>query len=257
MPRFELDRPPVVRVRMTIYFEELASLVLSQVAGFVVETRNAYPDVSERFPLPRISDTNGDEGYASSFSGLPFPLVTMTAADSESEISFQADRFSLTWKFDPRESNKHYPGFKALKAELNSSFRRFADSIAAAGFGLSGLSSQVLYRNSVTELPGAGLALFLLTGRDDMTASHVTDDRTYAGTRIRFPANDERVRRSVSAGVDSPDDDSTMLWIKVSSESEELGAFELLEDAHAELIRRFIQFTPDWLRTSWGDGGSY
>lgn len=250
--RLRLARPPVIRVRTTIYFAEVENLTLSELAPFVVEMSQSYPSISEQFPLPPIGDDGSVVGFASRSSGLPMPLVSMVA-DSENEISFQADRLSLSWNFDPLKPDKIYPGFELLREELWQAFSTFEEQLQSLGHQLAIQASQVLYRNSVNELPGAGVALYLLTGLENITARHITDDRTYAGARLRFPANEGGIRRSVAAGVDSSSDETTVLWIKVLSRpAGSESAFVLLDDAHDESIRRFIQFTPGWLRETWG-----
>ncbi|RFA12181.1 hypothetical protein B7R22_17285 [Subtercola boreus] len=244
------------RVRMTFFFKELAALQVTSLSAFIDNLRSAMPDVSEEFPLPMRDDATGVGVFVSSRTALPFPLISFRDPSTGRGIHFQADRFSLTWEFYGEGEEKRYPGFVDLREQFVIAYGKFCTAIGEQMGAIPDVTgAQCLYHNAISEIPGAGLALYLLTGRDDLTAREVIRNRTYAGARVRFPLLGP-IESKVSAGVDTPSDDESDLWIKVSSATPESDSslrdpYDLLDEAHDVLIRHFIQFTPEWLREQW------
>jgi len=255
--RFELNAPPVRRVRMTLYFKEMDELRVSALSNFIEELRGAYPEIREQFPLASRPTEDSSPGvFVSSRTAMPFPLLSFANPESGQVVSFQSDRFSLAWNFGNESDDSHYPGYESLRDQLARLFKIFSEAVhGQLGEMPVANRSQCWYLNSVNELPGAGLALYLLTGQEDVTARAGLQSRTYAGARVRLNVESDGLVKRVSAGVDSPNDDETTLWIRVTSEAEatDPDALDLLDSAHDELIRNFVQFTPNWLRSKWGE----
>jgi uncharacterized protein (TIGR04255 family) len=254
MQAFALERPPVTRVRATVFFEHIAGLRLTGLSGFLQAFKGEFPLVKEQFPIPSLDDRTG-EGEFVALESLPLPLVIMEAVDGNRELSFQSDRFSLSWRFDTDAGNpKEYPGFEVLRAQLARAYEAFRSEVTSLGHPVTFARAQCLYHNELTEIPASGIALYLLTGREELTARELFASRTYSGVRVRYPLKDNAYDVRVSAGVDSETEQSSDLWIKVSVSADdhpdELG---LLNYAHDRLIEQFIAYTPPWLRESWGE----
>lgn len=242
---------------MTLYFNEIDGLRVSGLSAFIEQLRLSYPEIQEQFPLAAVLKKDDDPGvFVSARTAMPFPFLSFSDPKTGQIVSFQSDRFSLTWNFGNESGDNHYPGYVSLRDQLATLFESFSVAVNdQSGETPVVVRSQCRYYNSVTELPGTGLALYLLTGREDLTARDALQSRTYAGARVRIQVETDGLSSKVSAGVDSPNDDETVLWFNVVSESEqaERGGFDLLDGAHDELIKSFVQFTPTWLRDKWGE----
>lgn len=248
--RFDLVRPPVTRVRLGLYFEPIPDLSLSRVAGFVAQVATDFPTIQERLPLLSPWNTDNLASVLVSESGQPpFPLVTMTTSSGNTEIGFQGDRFTLAWSFDGAEPG--YPGYPILREQLAEMFGLFCGAVEAGiGMPVSPIKAQCFYLNTLTEMPGAALAVYMLTGQEDVTPRALLDRRRYVGSRVTFTPPSPDVE--VEAGVDSESDDASTLWIRATAEAEG-DALVSLDTAHDALIDQFIALTPDWMRQGWND----
>jgi len=247
---FRLRRPPVTRVRLGLFFEPLEDIGVTDASEFVANFRPSFPDVVERLPLLSWQEDPQPGSVLVRANSTPaFPLVSMTSATGDREISFQADRFVLAWTFD--EGAGPYPGYDELSAQLRGMFDEFSAVLVAGGVPpLRVHQAQCFYLNTVRELPGTALAVYLLTGEERVSARDLLSGRTYAGARVRLPL-EAALPAQLQAGVDSESDDAAILWLRVTVDNPDDEATDPLDLAHDLLIERFVSLTPNWLREDW------
>jgi hypothetical protein len=175
---------------------------------------------------------------------MSLPQVEMTSANGDRSLEFQADRFSLSWRFHEGTS---YPGFDVLHEEIAERFAQFTTHVTKAfGGAIDVRRAGCFYSNEITEIPGPALAAFLLTGTEAVSSASLLNQRTYVGARISETVGS----CAVEVGLDVSSDEICTYWLRSTSASTD-ETTSLLEEAHGTLIERFVGLTPAWLVQEW------
>ncbi|MEV7571528.1 TIGR04255 family protein [Pseudarthrobacter sp. NPDC089323] len=249
MDEFQLKRPPVSRVVLSIFFELDFALQVTQVSEFVADVKRDFPNVSER--PPSLSWKNGDDGPVGIVrpdGQWPFPTLVFSS-DSEYSLLIHSDRLLLTWE----SAGGEYPGYKAMKEELNVRFASFNAALEGLG-NLSIGRFQCLYDNSVLSMSAVQLATGVLTSWK--YEGENSDANEYVGARLEYRHQDRTDNLNCTVAVDgSPSDGELSLWLKASRDrpDDEPNSIDGLDIAHQELIDRFRQSTSEELRREWGE----
>lgn len=239
---FRLRRPPVTQVRLTLFFVKRDELRLTGITGLIDEFSRVYPNVEERLPLLGWEEESQSEAMVE--LSMSLPQVEMTSENGDRSLEFQADRFSLSWRFHEGAS---YPGFEVLHAEIAARFGQFTTHVTKAfGGAIHVRRAGCFYSNDISEIPGPALAAFLLTGSEAVSSASLLNQRTYVGARVSETVGN----CAVEVGLDASSDEISTYWLRSTSDAIS-ETTDLLEEAHGTLIERFVGLTPAWLVQEW------
>lgn len=247
--------PPVVGVRLVVFFRASRLLASADTAEFVARSRKEFPTVSQSPPNGPIFPEAGPPADISA-GEWPHPYTVMEDDASERAILFQDDRFGLTWTFDPEsESRFNYPGYEDLSAQLINKYGQFQESLASSGVSTTLLGAEALYDN---EIRGIDLRSYVAgqwtNWENDSTAfpSASVSTQTYrvhdhigtSGTNLMWVTASERESIPI---LD--------LSIRVRHEcgdSDECDERSVINSSHDDLIRLFLDWTSESMRSDWG-----
>jgi hypothetical protein len=248
-------KPPVRGVSLTVFFAPIEGLLLTSLAPLVSEVKKGFPVVKERFAeMPWIfEDLDDDEVPNFDDDAFPFPYLTF-ANGSGQAINFQNDRFRLTWSFSDGDE---YPGFEALRAQLDEHLSHFARHVAKEiGEGVAVSHVAVRYDNEL----GASvrpmdvmLRAYGIEAGAQSPSPHATDlkDATFHATVLRYAEGRAEEVYVISRHLDA----GTTLGLRSTSrrpQPSKEGWGDLLDAAHDNLITVFDSLTTQVQKEKWG-----
>lgn len=256
MELLKLERPPVRKVRLAVYFDLVAEIQVSHLAGYIEGLKSTYTDVTERAPLDpwREDDGEGDQvDFLTPTSAWPFPLLVLRD-DIGSTVAFQADRMSVTWSFGSSPDSL-YPGYEELKKRLQGLLEGYRAAIReAVRQDIVIRRYECFYENHIADIAGYDLALGVLSNWTAPLSD--VPSASYAGARLEYRHKEREDNLSTLVAVDSSEDQAIPeLWIRsmrdrLDTEENSIDGMDVVHDA---LIESFRRYTTKGLREGWGE----
>ncbi|WP_186815605.1 TIGR04255 family protein [Kocuria turfanensis] len=244
----QFKQPPIRQVTLTLHFSSDAPVGPHAVAPLSQRWGHDYPVVTERPPLPGREDA-GPVSFLSHSEAWPMPYTTYQGSDRA--LSFQGDRFEVTWSFHDA-GNPSYPGFEELLAGMRTSFSDFSDTLAKHQIGLQIQAVECYYVNEIASVTAGELAVGILTGWN-MAPPEVERAEQYVGVRLQREASEESPYSSLVM-VDSNQDGDPLLALRLSRgvDLQHGNAFDALQEVHEELVAQFLIHTSEEMHRQWG-----
>lgn len=256
-PRLEFDRPPVVSVSLTVFFEPVNGLQASHLSSLRERWRDHYPNLAELPPL-RPRNRGGDEATLVPIESWPCPYVMFSSDDDQSSIAIQGDRFIRSWSFNAEDAGDDlYPGYEVMRSDLAQHFDEFTKTIESEleqTVVITG--SECDYLNLLdNDIPTESLMVGVMTKWSTDVEDPVSSALTYGGVRLHLCESPELEGCAVTLRLDV-DRDAPTLGIDSAFELSEnegdvvdLGG---LDRAHEKLIDAFLDYTSDGMQVKWG-----
>lgn len=244
-------QPPVKVVELTIFFDQLEGLQASHLSQLREKWRGEYPQVAELAPSAPPRNNVTRPTISGPGSGTwPCPEVQFSTADGDEGLAIQNDRVIRRWYFGFKE----YPGFAALSDDLLSRLDQF-EHVLKTELGVQGLTftgGQCWYVNEIENMNDDELAVGLLTGWSGTVAN--TGVRRWSFLRLHKCDDVELDGCSLTATVDGNHEDSPVLILDSLTDDvrEGEGPRELIDRAHGQLLREFMELTSEVQHEKWG-----
>lgn len=248
-PRFQLERPPVRRVTLTVNFETAPRLQGWHLGTFFRNLETRY--LSREEVPPHLAPDSADYELERPVIAWPIPRTEFAGVDRS--LSVQGDELEVAWTFGGDDEDHEYPGFESLMAELGGVFADLVSSASEHAVTITPQRVGCFYVNEIDGISAADLAVGVLTGWRG-GSSRPMPSQGYVGVRLHGCRVPEEHDCSSLVMVDSVDDGAPRLSIDVVRPLGEDGLVEpALRAAHDELIDLFKLHTSDQLRTEWGE----
>ena len=245
--------PPVRTVRLAYYFE-MPTPVMGLHGGALRELwRRSYPVADEIAPRAPVGGEPEEFAVVEEEDRWPVPFFTFESPETQRSIFFQADRFGVTWEFDPSaEEERQYPGFQALADEMHARYEEFLSVVERdSEQAVRPTSAECLYANELADITLNSYVTGYLTGwqnTPDLKVSSEDEPATYVRHTHAEGAGNELVwvrASSADAGV------SLSITSRVESGTFASPRHRLLT-AHDRLISSFFDATSESMRDAWG-----
>ena len=136
--QLDFERPPVNEVVLTVVFQPLNRLTLSDFNKIWEQFRNyGFIDIAEHAEIPTIIEKfpRVIEGPNIKVSETVSPIRILIANQDRTHIlQVQRDRFTFTWR--KHDESQDYPGFLNIFESFKSFYLQFREIISAIGLGL-------------------------------------------------------------------------------------------------------------------------
>jgi hypothetical protein len=254
--QLRLERPPVREVRLAYIFGTVGRFRASYVGGLYDQWRERYPEASEGAPLRPFNRRDTDYEFLSEDGTWPVPFTTYADPTSGRNVSFQSDRFAITWEFGP-DAATQYPGFDALAKELNERFSEFSDRLANSPAGPVQIThTECQYVNRVEGVSPRGYAKGLLLGWEsveDLDSEENALESVIFSQHLHFDDSDDGIWISISPAEGEKQGTELILRsLHMVTDSEAVWRDEL-NAAHDLEIQHFISSTSQSMREAWGE----
>jgi len=173
--RVRFERPPVIEVVCGVLFGNLLKLRTAHVGAFWERVRAEFPEVVEAPPmLPVVEGSEGPSGIQVEFVPIPpLPRTWLIAADDESLIQIQRDRFAFNWRRKSPDDGP-YPSYDHVIVEFEKRYAQFESFLSKENIGEVALRQfELTYSNSISvaEIPSG----------EEVLSDHIRDS-----SRARF-----------------------------------------------------------------------
>lgn len=128
-PNFEF--PPVIEVVLSVQFEPLNGLKITQLGKLHSIFESDYPNVSEHNAIdPKFENFDSDPLRSNQITlklvdTKDMPRVWFSSKDGNKLIQFQRDRFVNNWRRDDPLGDVSYPRYEPLRNGFEKSFQKF------------------------------------------------------------------------------------------------------------------------------------
>lgn len=254
--RAAFEKPPVVSVSLTVYFEPIEALQVSHLSSLREAWRAEFPNVAELPPL-RAWNRGGDEASLVPLGSWPCPYVMFTTPNDQGSIAIQNDRFICSWAFSSSDAPSSYPGFENIRARLESHFGEFMQTVSKElDRELVIVGSECDYLNALSSMRAEELMVGVATKWRMHAEGPFSAAVSYGGVRLHLCDDAELDGCSVNISLDV-DEDGPMLGISSSfqvppKDDEEQTPLGGLDRAHDRLIQAFLEYTSGTMQEEWG-----
>ena len=269
-PLPDFERPPLVEVALSIQFDALSSLGVSQLGLLWAEYKERFPKTQEQPPLPAVTETFGrkpDRRVEVSFEmleALPTPRLWFLSEAGDELIQVQKDRFIHNWR--KLGEGQEYPRYTHIREVFVRQLSAFCDFLQREKIGeLVPNQCEVTYVNHFASHEG-----WESHGQVDnvlaVWSSQLSDDFLPEPEDVRFALryvipDDEgnsagRLHVSLQPAYRSTDSEA-ILVLELTARGRPLGdgvegALRFLDLGHEWVVRGFTSVTTRAIHQIWG-----